>query len=45
MERAASQDRTEEVAVMIDTFHPLRLGPASLEASDDQYAWSWSRQP
>jgi homogentisate 1,2-dioxygenase len=45
MERAASQDRTEEVAVMIDTFRPLRLGRAGQEASDDQYAWSWSRQP
>ena len=44
MERAADQDRTEEVAVMVDTFRPLRLGPAALQAGDDEYAWSWSRR-
>jgi homogentisate 1,2-dioxygenase len=43
MERAADQDRTEEVAVMIDTFRPLGLGPAALDASDDTYPWSWAR--
>ena len=42
VERAADQDRTEEVAVMIDTFRPLRLGAAALEAGDDQYPWSWA---
>ena len=45
MERAADQDRTEEVAVMVDTFRPLRLGPAALACADDDYAWSWSRTP
>ncbi len=44
MERAADQDRTEEVAVMIDTFRPLSLGPAAVEASDDVYPWTWARQ-
>lgn len=43
VERAADQDRTEEVAVMVDTFRPLALGPAALEAADDTYPWSWSR--
>ncbi|MGH9276670.1 MAG: homogentisate 1,2-dioxygenase [Acidimicrobiales bacterium] len=42
MERAASQERTEEVAVMIDTFRPLRLGSAALDAGDDDYPWSWA---
>ena len=43
VERAADQDRTEEVAVMIDTFQPLALGPAALACADDDYPWSWNR--
>ncbi|MGH9225624.1 MAG: homogentisate 1,2-dioxygenase [Acidimicrobiales bacterium] len=43
VERAAGQERTEEVAVMVDTFKPLLLGPAALEASDEAYPWSWAR--
>ena len=43
MERAADQDRTEEVAVMIDTFRPLSLAPAAVEACDDRYPWTWGR--
>ncbi|MEA2827309.1 MAG: homogentisate 1,2-dioxygenase [Actinomycetota bacterium] len=42
MERSADQDRTEEVAVMIDTFRPLALGPAALASTDPDYPWSWS---
>ena len=42
MERAADQDRTDEVAVMIDTFRPLSLGPAAVGASDDRYPWTWA---
>jgi homogentisate 1,2-dioxygenase len=44
IERAATQERTEEVAVMIDTFRPLRLGRAALDVSDEDYAWSWARR-
>jgi len=44
MEAAAGQDRTEEVAVMVDTFRPLLLGPAALEVADDEYPWSWARR-
>lgn len=43
MEAAAGEDRTEEVAVMVDTFRPLLLGPAALEVADDEYPWSWAR--
>ncbi|WP_283135314.1 homogentisate 1,2-dioxygenase [Rhizohabitans arisaemae] len=32
-----------ELAVMIDTFRPLDLGPAALAAEDSEYAWSWVR--
>lgn len=43
IERAADQERTEEVAVMVDTFRPLNLGPAALDVADPDYAWSWAR--
>ncbi len=43
VERAVEQERTEEVAVMIDTLRPLRLGTAALEAADEGYPWSWAR--
>ncbi|HEX2699924.1 MAG TPA: homogentisate 1,2-dioxygenase [Acidimicrobiales bacterium] len=44
LEAAADRDRTEEVAVMVDTFRPLLLGPAALDVADDAYPWSWSRR-
>ena len=44
VEAAADKDRTEEVAVMVDTFRPLALGPAALEVDDEAYPWSWARQ-
>jgi hypothetical protein len=28
---------------MIDTFRPLLLAPASREAEDTEYAWSWAK--
>jgi homogentisate 1,2-dioxygenase len=34
---------TSEVAVMIDTFRPLLLGPAARQCEDPEYAWSWAR--
>ncbi len=34
---------TDETAVMIDTFRPLLLGPASRSAEDPGYPWSWAR--
>ena len=42
VERAAGQDRTEEVAVMVDTLRPLRLGPGALAVNDEDYPWSWA---
>ena len=40
---AEGKTSTDETAVMIDTFRPLRLAPASRSAEDGEYAWSWSR--
>ena len=34
---------TDETAVMIDTFRPLLLAPASRRAEDPEYAWSWAK--
>jgi homogentisate 1,2-dioxygenase len=45
LERSMDQTHTSEVAVMVDTFRPLLLGPAALAVSDEAYPWTWSRQP
>jgi len=41
-ERSESQDRTGEVAVMLDTFAPLGLSEAALGVSDPGYPRSWA---
>ena len=41
VEASIGKERTDEYAVMIDTFRPLGLGPAALESEDTSYAWSW----
>jgi homogentisate 1,2-dioxygenase len=37
------RNTTDETAVMIDTFRPLLLAPASSGAEDPEYAWSWAK--
>jgi homogentisate 1,2-dioxygenase len=41
-ERSVDQTRTEELAVMLDTFRPLAPSAAAVAASDDAYPGSWS---
>lgn len=41
-ERSESQDRTSELAVMVDTFAPLGLTEAAFDISDPDYPWSWA---
>jgi homogentisate 1,2-dioxygenase len=41
VEASLGQTRTEELAVMVDTFRPLRLTRQALEWEDDGYAGSW----
>ena len=36
---------TDEIAVMVDTFKPLRLAPSALEVEDEQYYRSWIESP
>jgi homogentisate 1,2-dioxygenase len=43
VEAAIGKTGTEELAVMLDTFRPLDLGPAAREVEDPDYAWSWAR--
>ena len=40
-EASLGASATEELAVMIDTFRPLHLGPGARDSEDDKYAWSW----
>ena len=35
------KERTEELAVMIDTFHPLRMTTYARGYEDEQYVYSW----
>ena len=40
-EGSIGREGTEELAVMIDTFHPLRVALPALEIEDAGYAYSW----
>ena len=40
-EKSIGQTETHELAVMCDTFHPLRLTKLAKELDDGQYAYSW----
>jgi homogentisate 1,2-dioxygenase len=41
--RPAEALRTEEVAVMIDTFAPLGVSDAARAVADPDYPWTWAR--
>jgi homogentisate 1,2-dioxygenase len=41
-ERSVGVEFFDELAVMVDTFRPLRLGEGGRAADDGSYAWSWS---
>jgi homogentisate 1,2-dioxygenase len=43
VEASIGKVATEELALMIDTFRPVGLGPAAAASEDPEYAWSWSR--
>ena len=44
-EKAIGLTETHELAVMCDTFHPLRLSTLALELDDPSYAYSWYEEP
>lgn len=41
VEAALGKKRTDELAVMLDTFHPLRVSRQAVEVEDAEYARSW----
>jgi homogentisate 1,2-dioxygenase len=43
VEASAGESRTEETAVMIDTFSPLLISEAARSVSDPDYPYSWAR--
>jgi homogentisate 1,2-dioxygenase len=43
VEGAFGKPGTDELAVMIDTFAPLALGPAAALCEDNGYAWTWAK--
>ena len=45
VEKALGKARTDELAVMWDTFRPLRLTPLARELDDPSYAYSWREDP
>jgi homogentisate 1,2-dioxygenase len=42
LEAARPKDRTEEVAVMVDTFRPLLISDDARAVADPQYPWTWA---
>ncbi len=41
VEKSLGAERTEELAVMVDTFHPLRLTVDAKALDDERYPFSW----
>ncbi|MCU1658119.1 MAG: hmgA [Pseudonocardiales bacterium] len=41
-ERSIGAEFFDELAVMVDTFRPLRLGEGGRASDDGAYAWTWS---
>ncbi|MEP6696788.1 MAG: homogentisate 1,2-dioxygenase [Pseudonocardiales bacterium] len=44
VEASIGKEATDELAVMVDTFRPLALGPAALACEDAGYPWTWARR-
>jgi homogentisate 1,2-dioxygenase len=42
VEASIGAERTEEYAVMVDTFRPLELGEAAFTCADEGYPWTWA---
>jgi homogentisate 1,2-dioxygenase len=45
VEQSLGKTSTDEIAVMVDTFKPLRLARAALECEDREYFRSWVQAP
>jgi homogentisate 1,2-dioxygenase len=40
-EASIGKEATEELAVMVDTFHPLHVTQAAMDLDDGNYPYSW----
>jgi homogentisate 1,2-dioxygenase len=45
VEKALGMERTSELAVMCDTFRPLKLTTLARDLDDPSYAYSWYEEP
>ncbi len=45
VEASLGKQETDELAVMVDTFRALELGPGGLACEDPGYAWTWAGEP
>jgi homogentisate 1,2-dioxygenase len=45
VEASMGADRTDETAVMIDTFAPLMISEDARRSADPAYPWTWSKRP
>jgi homogentisate 1,2-dioxygenase len=43
VEAAVNATRTDETAVMVDTFAPLQISAVGRQVADADYPWSWAR--
>ncbi len=41
VEKSLGATKTEELAVMLDTFHPLKMTKSALQVEDEDYWKSW----
>jgi homogentisate 1,2-dioxygenase len=41
VEKSLGAERTDELAVMVDTFRPLKLGADAEKLDDPKYPFSW----
>ena len=41
VEASIGKDATEELAVMVDTFHPLKITQAAMDLDDGNYPFTW----
>jgi len=42
VEKSIGAKETKELAVMVDTFHPLKLTQEAIDIEDDKYVYSWT---
>ena len=41
LEASIGREATEELAVMVDTFHPLKITQAAMDLDDPNYPLTW----